>query len=71
MKAAVLENMCKGPQEGEEEKGCNCIVAGTEGACRIFDLVGSDNDNNKGPNSTTLDSIKKFSTVFLYLFLGP
>merc|ERR1719471_2184905 len=34
MKAAVSENMCKGPQEGEGEKGCNCIVAGTEGACR-------------------------------------
>ena len=52
MKAAVLENMCKG-----EEKGCNCIVAGTEGACRVFDLVGSDKDIKKGPNSTTLDLI--------------
>ena len=66
MKAAVLENMCKGPQEGEE-KGCNCIVAGTEGACRVFDLVGSDIDNNKGPNSTTYDSIEKLFSVILYL----
>ena len=62
MQAAVLESMCEG--RPEEEKGCNCIVAGTEGACRVFDLVGSDKDNNKGPNSTTLDFIKLF-TVFM------